>query len=356
MSDRANKLKQIASSLGIENENVVELFNYLRGMYWPSEKKDGPSDTAVMLYIAYCERKGLDPTDKVAHIVKHDGHWQILPGVYELRQQAERTGQVAGMDPIELGPPIKKIGKYGDEIMVPEYATCTVYRVVEGQRCPYTYTAYFEECSGEFKNKLNHMWTKRPRGQLMKCAEAGAWRIAFPGALGGEMSVEEIDGQPSVLGDPPVKESGLAAAVAAASSRDAGEASEQQKESAPAADNNDNVEEQPEPKGLNSGKAAEGEGEGSPSNAKDGDTDVAAKMVEGVVDHGNYPWEICKTFPEDALDAVLMSPHKNMFVDCLVYAIDEGKKDELAEWVSQFGDAKKRVLRGMISAAKKAAK
>ena len=36
------------------------------------------------------------------------------------------------------------------------------------------------------------MWTKRPRGQLAKCAEAGALRKAFPDELGGVMTAEKM--------------------------------------------------------------------------------------------------------------------------------------------------------------------
>ena len=39
------------------------------------------------------------------------------------------------------------------------------------------------------------MWTKRKRGQLSKCAEAGALRKAFPEEVGNEYTVEEMEGK-----------------------------------------------------------------------------------------------------------------------------------------------------------------
>jgi hypothetical protein len=41
----------------------------------------------------------------------------------------------------------------------------------------------------------NSMWAKRTRGQIEKCAEAGALRKAFPEELGNEYSAEEMEGQ-----------------------------------------------------------------------------------------------------------------------------------------------------------------
>jgi hypothetical protein len=39
------------------------------------------------------------------------------------------------------------------------------------------------------------MWARRPRGQLKKCAEAQALRMAFPEAVGAAPTAEEMEGR-----------------------------------------------------------------------------------------------------------------------------------------------------------------
>ena len=66
----------------------------------------------------------------------------------------------------------------------PEWCALTVYRLVEGQRCPFTETVFWEEtysrAGGANAEVPTAMWIKRPRGQLIKCAKAAALRAAFP--------------------------------------------------------------------------------------------------------------------------------------------------------------------------------
>jgi hypothetical protein len=68
------------------------------------------------------------------------------------------------------------------ELTYPAWAEVTVYRLVNGVRCAFTETVFWEEtyarmAGGEVPTA---MWIKRPRGQLLKCAKAASLRAAFP--------------------------------------------------------------------------------------------------------------------------------------------------------------------------------
>jgi len=142
----------------------------------------------------YCQARRLDILKKPVHIVpmKVNDVWRdvIIPGIYELRATAQRTGQYVGQDAPAFGPIVTVLG-----IEVPEFCTVTVYRLQHAERQAYSHTAYFaEECALKSGGEINSMWRKRRRGQLAKVAEAGALRKAFPEETGGEMAAEEMQG------------------------------------------------------------------------------------------------------------------------------------------------------------------
>lgn len=164
----------------------------------------GASDEAMLLVIDYCKARKLDPLKRPVHIVKvWDSSIRALvetiwPGINELRTTAMRTGSYAGMDEPNLGPMVtNRVGTV--DVYFPEYAQVTVYRMVGGQRVPFAGPrVYWLETYAQKKNDdptPNAMWFKRPRGQLVKCAEAAALRAAFPEELGHEFAAEEMDGQ-----------------------------------------------------------------------------------------------------------------------------------------------------------------
>ena len=163
----------------------------------------GASDESKLLAYDYCKARGLDIMKKPCHIVpmsvkdaksgKYEWRDVIMPGIAEARITAHRTAAYAGQDAPVFGPNVDvQIGN--DMHTVPEYCTVTVYRMMEGQRVGTSHTEYFEEACGTVKSgDLNSMWTKRKRGQLAKCAEAGALRKAFPEEMGGLITAEEAE-------------------------------------------------------------------------------------------------------------------------------------------------------------------
>ena len=163
----------------------------------------GAKDESIKLAWDYCKARKLDVMKKPCHIVpmnvkdsktgKYSWRDVIMPGITEARITATRTGQHGGLSPAKYGPVILlRIGKTDHE--VPEYCEITAYKIINGERIGFSHTEYFEEaCATTKEGELNSMWTKRKRGQLAKCAEAGALRKAFPDELGGEITAEEAN-------------------------------------------------------------------------------------------------------------------------------------------------------------------
>lgn len=161
----------------------------------------GSKPASLQMYWSYCKARGLDPMKKPAHIVpmsvkdSRTGEyvWQdvIMPGIAEARITANRTREYMGQDEAEFGPDVEhNIG--GFIIEAPAYCTVRVHRQMGHRVATFSHTEFFEEAVSTTKDgKPNAMWKKRKRGQLAKCAEAGALRKAFPEELGGEIYADE---------------------------------------------------------------------------------------------------------------------------------------------------------------------
>lgn len=162
----------------------------------------GAKDESILLAVDYCKARKLDILKKPCHIVPMsvtdaktgNKNWRdvIMPGIYEQRITAFRTGQMAGQDEPVFGDTVTFRG-----IEAPEWCRVTVYRFINNERCAFSHTEYFcEACATTKDGKPNSMWSKRPRGQLAKCAEAGALRKAFPDELGGVITADEVNEEP----------------------------------------------------------------------------------------------------------------------------------------------------------------
>ena len=166
----------------------------------------GASDASVDLVLAYCEAARLDPMQKPVHIVPMwDGKARemrdvVMPGIGLYRTNAARTGQFAGMSEPAFGPMVtERLGSR--EVTFPEWCKVTAYRQLpSGHVAEFTAVEYWIENyaikGGKDQDQSpNAMWSKRVRGQLAKCAQAQALRMAFPEAVGAAPTAEEMEGK-----------------------------------------------------------------------------------------------------------------------------------------------------------------
>lgn len=159
------------------------------------------SSATVILALAYCKARNIDPMKGLIHIVPVWSKDQkkyvdtIWPGIGEIRTTAFRTGQYAGRAATVYGRDITQdLG--GVEMTFPEWAQITVKRMVSGVPVEFSGPrVYWIEAYSTAKHDTdapNDMWRNRPRGQLEKCAEAAALRAAFPEEVGSDYCADEI--------------------------------------------------------------------------------------------------------------------------------------------------------------------
>lgn len=168
----------------------------------------GADSMSVLMVWDYCIARKLDPLKKPCHIVPMEvkdsksGNyfWRdvVMPGIYEYRTTAHRTGLYMGHTEPAWGPIIEHLGH-----RVPEYCKITVYRWNQEakEKTEYPVQIFFSEICSTKKDKrtqeinLNARWSRSPRQMLAKCTEAAALREAFPEDLGGTHTVEEMEGK-----------------------------------------------------------------------------------------------------------------------------------------------------------------
>ena len=153
----------------------------------------------VKLYSKVCAETQLNPYRKQIHFIRRGNSYTIQVGIDGYRSIADRTGLYAGSDDYAF-----------DDEKTPNKAIVTVYKIVNGVRCPFTASARMSE----YKPKevtMQFMWNKMPNLMLGKCAEALALRKAFPNELSGTYTNEEMQ-QADVINiggkssEPPQKE------------------------------------------------------------------------------------------------------------------------------------------------------
>jgi phage recombination protein Bet len=158
----------------------------------------GASDDELRLFIQVCKGANLNPFLRQAHLVpfwdNKDGveRRAVIVGIDGFRSTAESSGCYAGNDDAVYDGETEITYAGGKaKVTVPNKATVTVYKMLEGQRLPFTATARWSEYyPGE---KKGFQWHTKPYLMLGKCAESLALRKAFPKLLSGMYSAEEMD-------------------------------------------------------------------------------------------------------------------------------------------------------------------
>ena len=151
------------------------------------QQKNKLTDIEMDVFMAAAHRYGLNPlANQIYPQVRTDRKsgdrtMVIATGIDGYRTLADRTGCYAGND-----DPV-----FDDPDGLPKKATVTVYKVVGGVRCPFSATARWEQYVPN--EALAFMWRKMPHLMLGKVAEALALRKAFPAAISGIYTTEEME-------------------------------------------------------------------------------------------------------------------------------------------------------------------
>ena len=145
----------------------------------------GASDDDLKLFLAQCQRTGLDPFSRQIYWIKRGNKGTTQVSIDGFRVIAERSGELDGQEVHWCG----EDGEWKDVWLsksAPAAARVLVYR----KGCQKSFPAVAKMVE---YNAGGPMWTKMPATMLAKCAEALALRKAFPHQLSGLYTSDEMD-------------------------------------------------------------------------------------------------------------------------------------------------------------------
>jgi phage recombination protein Bet len=147
------------------------------------------TDAEFSLYLYECNRQGIHPLDRMLIPIKRNDteagekRLTFITTIDLFRSRAADSGDYAGNEDPSF--------EYLEGAVNPQAATSIVWKMVQGQKCPFTATARWKEYYPG--DKQGFMWRNKPHVMLGKCAEALALRKAFPKQLAGLFVAEELE-------------------------------------------------------------------------------------------------------------------------------------------------------------------
>jgi phage recombination protein Bet len=195
-SEIAVRGDQILTTLTVREDQTYWTDGQITGLRHIGLEKASPADLSVFFH--QVKRTGLDPFARQIYMIERwtkDGPKQTIQvGIDGFRlighREATRLHQKIGMtEPTWCDANGKWFPVWNPAWGVPLAAQVTLRRDGES----FTATALFDEYKQVKKDgNLTMMWAQRPAGQIAKCAEALAWRMAFPQDLSGLYIEEEF--------------------------------------------------------------------------------------------------------------------------------------------------------------------
>lgn len=157
---------------------------------------DKATDDELLFFGLVCQRTGLDPFAKQIYGVRRysGGKEKIIiqVGIDGLRKIADCTGLYAGNDEALFDEGLTLYKHLESQRGFPRCASVTVWKLVQGIRCPFSASASWASYyPGD--GRAGNLWRKFPHLMLGKAAEALALRKAFPMQMSGLHSEEEME-------------------------------------------------------------------------------------------------------------------------------------------------------------------
>lgn len=139
------------------------------------------SDEELLLFFKICKHTGLDPFTKQIYSLHRGGKQSIETSINGYRLIAHQSEAFAGIDEAEYDT---------EDADHPNWARVTVYRMVQGQRVPFTAKVRWDEFG---KTAVGPNWKSMPYHMLAKVAESHALRKAFQERLTAIYTSDEMD-------------------------------------------------------------------------------------------------------------------------------------------------------------------